>query len=233
MRLAAQNLKHGGGTRVDGLVELLLTLEADVLVLTEFRFGKTGDQIRKLLTAAGYVHSVEPIAERGTNSALLVSRLPLVPRGSPPEVPESERRWVSAVVEGVEIAGVYMPSDPKGLGPFWPRVVDALEPKIADPFVLIGDFNTVPTPDDRQSKARFTGEAHMASLIEAGWVDSWRRLHPDRTEFTLLGSTGNGFRIDHALLSPALGARLVAAHQDHTPREAALSDHSALVVELS
>ena len=42
----------------------------------------------------------------------------------------------------------------------------------------------------------------------------------------------NGFRLDHAFLSPSLAPRLLGARYDHTTREGGASDHSALVVDL-
>jgi exodeoxyribonuclease III len=232
MRLVTQNIQQGGGPRVARLVQFLVSLEADVLVLTEYRHGKTGDELRKKLASTGYVHLVQPIAERGVNAALLASRLPLKAIEPPARVPESGQRWVSAVVGGIEIAGVYMPATPKELQQFWPPVTDALGPKLGKPFLILGDFNTGPAPADRQGSVPFTGELCMAGLIDTGWVDAWRRANPAVPEFSWFSNVGNGFRIDHGLLSPELASRVKSTRYDHRSREANLSDHSALVLDL-
>jgi len=37
----------------------------------------------------------------------------------------------------------------------------------------------------------------MEQLIELGWVDAWRFLHPAKREFTWFSSANNGFRLDY------------------------------------
>jgi exodeoxyribonuclease III len=232
MRLVTQNLRQGGGSRISGLVAFLIKLHADVLVLTEYRNGKTGDDLRRRLTAEGFSHQIVPLAAKGTNAVLLASQLPLTPTDPPPSIPELNRRWLAAAIGGVLITGVYMPATPQELRPFWPRVLEALKSETDKQFVILGDFNTGPTPADRQGSTTFTGEPYMAALIESGWVDAWRRANPKAHEFSWFSNAGNGFRIDHALLSPALTTRPVTARYDHTPRSSGLSDHSALVLNL-
>jgi len=71
-------------------------------------------------------------------------------------------------------------------------------------------------------------------LLAAGWTDAWRSLHPDVREFTWYNRrSGNGFRIDHALLSPLMAPRLRTAAYLHTTRTSGATDHSGLLVELN
>ena len=71
-------------------------------------------------------------------------------------------------------------------------------------------------------------------LLASGWTDAWRALHPDVREFTWYNRrSGNGFRIDHALLSPVLVPRLLTAEHLHGTRTSGATDHSGLLVELS
>ena len=67
-----------------------------------------------------------------------------------------------------------------------------------------------------------------------GWVDAWRSTHPDDREFTWLSAPPhrNGFRLDHAFISPSLTPGLLGARYDHTTREGGATDHSALVIDL-
>jgi hypothetical protein len=46
MRIVTINLRHGGGQRIDQIIELLISFHSDVLVLTEFRNNKNGDKIQ-------------------------------------------------------------------------------------------------------------------------------------------------------------------------------------------
>jgi exodeoxyribonuclease-3 len=71
-------------------------------------------------------------------------------------------------------------------------------------------------------------------LVAAGWTDAWRSLHPDVSEFSWYNAaSGNGFRLDHALLSPMLAPRLRTAVHLHTTRTSGATDHSGLLVELN
>ena len=64
-------------------------------------------------------------------------------------------------------------------------------------------------------------------------VDGWRHFHGDASEWTWLGNRGNGFRPDHAFVSPALLGRLKAVEYSHTERNSRISDHSMAIIELS
>jgi exonuclease III len=71
----------------------------------------------------------------------------------------------------------------------------------------------------------------MDKLEEIGFCDLWRRRNPDGREFSWYSTRGNGFRIDHAFLSPALAVRAGSIHYSHAERLAGLSDHSPSVLE--
>ena len=71
------------------------------------------------------------------------------------------------------------------------------------------------------------------SLLEQGWTDAVRTLHPQERVYTFWKYLRNAFprdaglRIDHLLLSPQLASRLVGAgvHREVRGREKA-SDHA-------
>ena len=62
--------------------------------------------------------------------------------------------------------------------------------------------------------------------------DAYRHLHGDKREFTWFSNAGNGFRIDHFMVSRLLLPRVEACHYDHAPRESKASDHSVMTLEL-
>ena len=49
---------------------------------------------------------------------------------------------------------------------------------------------------------------------------------------TWLSHRKNGFRLDHAFASPEAAARVTSCRYSHREREAGLSDHSAVIVEI-
>ena len=75
--------------------------------------------------------------------------------------------------------------------------------------------------------------AHYMDGIEAiGFCDLWRRRYPEGREYSWYSTRGNGFRIDHAFLSPALAARAGAIRYSHEDRVTGLSDHAPLILDL-
>jgi exodeoxyribonuclease-3 len=84
--------------------------------------------------------------------------------------------------------------------------------------IVMGDFNTAPTeldlarPRDNQKTSGFLPEerAEVARWLAAGWLDAFRRLHPDEPgHYTWWRQWGGareknvGWRIDYVLASPA------------------------------
>src|ERR1700760_461233 len=117
-----------------------------------------------------------------------------------------------------------------------------------EPVVLCGDFNIIPTEADVYKPERWVDDAlfrpevraQYARLLDAGWVDSIRRMHPGATIYTFWDYFRNaygrdaGLRIDHLLLSPSIADRMVSAGVDRDVRgwEKA-SDHAPTWVEIA
>src|SRR5438046_1026982 len=114
--------------------------------------------------------------------------------------------------------------------PYWEALTAALAAE-APAAVAIGDFNTCRAYVDEPGAIDFC--AHFMDEIAAiGFCDLWRERHPEGREFSWYSTRGNGFRIDHAFLSPALAGRAGAVHYSHEEREAGISDHSPLLLNL-
>ena len=78
------------------------------------------------------------------------------------------------------------------------------------------------------------------ALVEQGWSDALRALHPGERIYTFWKYFRNAFardaglRIDHLLLSPSLAGRLVAAGVDRDVRaRERSSDHAPVWIELA
>ena len=115
------------------------------------------------------------------------------------------------------------------------------------PVILAGDFNVVPTDRDIYATRSYAKDAllqrapraRFARLLEAGWRDAIRVLHPDAAIYTYWSYLRNrwprdaGLRIDHLLLSAPAAKRLVAAGVDRAVRgKDGASDHAPVWVEL-
>lgn len=212
------------------MLEWLALIELDIAVLTEFRRGNSGDQMARGLASQGLRHLASPESPRGVNSVLVASRFPLQERMIETS-PSDSHRLVSVEVEGVELAGVYF-AQKNEKKPLYEALDSASDELLNGQSLIMGDFNTGIRGVDETGES-FYAEECFISLLDQGWIDSWRSRHPTRTEFSWYSRKGAGFRIDHALASLALDERISSARYEHSVREAGLSDHSALVVEIA
>jgi exodeoxyribonuclease-3 len=116
------------------------------------------------------------------------------------------------------------------------------------PVMLAGDFNVMPTDLDVYKPERWLDDALFAPevkaaffrLLDQGWTDALRTLHPGETIYTFFDYFRNayarnaGLRIDHLLLSPSLAKRLTAAEVDRDVRGwEKTSDHAPVWIELA
>jgi exodeoxyribonuclease-3 len=90
------------------------------------------------------------------------------------------------------------------------------------PVVLAGDFNVVPTEADIYPTKSWDKDALVQpqarklyrAMLDHGWTDSRRQVHPNDPPYTFWSYWRNrferdaGLRIDHILLSPDLAPRL-------------------------
>jgi exodeoxyribonuclease-3 len=177
-------------------------------------------------------------------------------RGLPGDPDDRESRYVEAAVFGVIVASLYAPNgNPVGGAKFdfklrwYDRFVARAHALLATghPVVLAGDYNIIPTDLDVYAPERWRDDAlfqpalkeTFAQLVGSGWLDALRSRYPDQHVYTFWKHWRNAFardaglRIDHLLLSPSAGERLLDAGVDreHRGRERP-SDHAAVWVTL-
>jgi exodeoxyribonuclease III len=236
--------------RLDNLVAWLAKAEPDVVCLQELKAEQHAfpeHALRKL----GY-HAVWQ-GERSWNGVAILSRDsdPILTRLSLPGSPEDRQaRYIEAAVNGVLITSIYLPNGNPQPGPKFQYKLAWLERLIAHaaellasgaPVVLAGDYNVVPTVHDiyptrsldNNALIQPESRAGFARLLDQGWTDALRRLHPHGPLWTFWDyergrwPADKGMRLDHFLLSPALCDRLVDGGIDRWVRgEVNASDHA-------
>jgi len=156
----------------------------------------------------------------------------------------------------VLVAGLYLPNGNPRPGPkfdFKLKWFDRLQAHLATlltldaPVVIAGDFNVMPTDLDVYAPERWRDDALFAPevkaayrrLLDQGWTDAVRHLHPDETVYTFWKywrgafERNAGLRLDHVLLNPQAQAGLRGAEVDLRPRAwPKTSDHAPVMVEL-
>ena len=159
-------------------------------------------------------------------------------------------------MNGIVVASIYLPNGNPLPGPKFDyklRWFERLTAHAAElfasgaPVVLAGDFNVMPTEQDVHAPERWLDDALFAPevraawfrLVEQGWTDAVRALHPDETIYTFWKFFRNAFardaglRIDHFLLTPDLAQRLERAEVEREVRGwDKTSDHAPVWIEL-
>ena len=171
-----------------------------------------------------------------------------VRRGLPGDPEDEHSRYIEATV--------YLPNGNPAPGPKFEYKLKWLARLLAhaatlvsneSPVVLAGDYNVIPTERDVYKPERWVDDAlfrvevrqAFGKLLQQGWTDAVRFLHPDRTVYTFWDFFRNaygrdaGLRIDHLLLNAPAAARLHAAGVEREVRGwEKPSDHAPTWVEL-
>jgi exonuclease III len=247
----------GRVSRLDEQAERLLALHPDVVCLQELTratVGRWGERFARAgLTPR--LADVSSLTERKRPLAVLTAARGSVETPAIPGLPWPERVLAVRLENGLEVMNVHSPVSPS------PGLAKVLTHEAVFRYVttdaegsarvLCGDFNT-PRREHadgrvwtfartrsgrlRQERGERWDRAESAlirGLAPHGYRDAFREQHGyERKEPTWeWPHTGGGYRLDHLIASA--GVDLHDCHYRHDWRREGLSDHSALVAELS
>lgn len=258
MRIATWNI-NGVKARLPVLLQWLRDTQPDIVGLQEI---KCVDEAFPRLEIEALGYNVETHGQKGWNGVALLSRLPFdeVTRGLPGDETDEQSRLIEGVfsVETgvIRVCNIYLPNgNPVDSEKFpyklaWmERLIAFAESRLAleEPFVLMGDFNLIPTPDDVHDPQAWWGDAlfrpesldRFRRLVNLGLMDGLRAI-TDEPSYTFWDFQAGawrrnaGIRIDHLMLSPQAADRLDAAYvhkdvrgwdktSDHVPVEGTFS----------
>ena len=256
MKIATYNV-NGVNGRLPVLLRWLAEAKPDIVVLQELKAPQ-----EKFPQSAFRDLGYQSIwhGQKSWNGVAILSRVGEIHetrRGLPDDPDSSQSRYIEAAVNGVLVAGLYLPNGNPRPGPkfdyklrWFDRLIDHAAELLGSgaPVILLGDFNVMPTERDVYKPERWLDDALFAPevraaffrLLDQGWTDALRTVHPDETIYTFWDYFRNaygrnaGLRIDHLLLSPLLRDRLIDAQVDaHVRGWEKSSDHAPVWVELS
>lgn len=246
MRIVYWNIRAGGGKRAGAVADQLVAWQPDVIGLSEFRGTPASQTLAQRLWDAGWPHQIQTVDPKAPakNALLLASRYPLRRRRIA-GMPGLRVRWLMAKVDAPFpfTAGLmHAPNftSPELKYPFLEAVLDIVERWRHGPALIGGDTNSGLRDLDEENPLgpQFHREyAFIEGLGARGWSDGFRHLHGTRREYTWYSHKDNGFRLDHAFLSPQLAPRLTAFRHDwgrnpaQPERREGLSDHAAMVLD--
>ena len=255
MRIATFNI-NGMNARQPALLQWLEEKQPDVACLQELKSPQERFPEAEL-KELGY-HAIWHGQKSWNGVAILARGVEPVEigRGLDGDLEDVQSRYIEAEVNGVLVCCLYLPNGNPAPGPKFEYKLKWMERLIVraaellasgKPVVLAGDFNVIPTdidvykPERWVTDALFRPETREAfhRLIEQGWTDSLRSLHPGEKIFTFWDyfrdayGRDAGLRIDHLLLSPSLRPKLKAAGVDRDVRgRDKPSDHAPTWIEL-
>jgi exodeoxyribonuclease-3 len=257
VRIATWNV-NSIKVRVEAVREWLAAGNADVLCLQELK-TETPQFPKDVFEDLGYSCAV--LGQRSYNGVALLSRFGLedVLEGLPGDPSDEQARYVEASVQGVRIGCLYLPNGNPADDPakyeyklgWMERMKARAEALLAEgvPFVLAGDYNVIPTPEDCWNVAEWQDDAlyllrtrqAFRRLQNLGLTDAYRAIHPDRAGAYSFWDyqkgrwhRDEGIRIDHLMLSPTAADRLTDAGIDRGPRgKERASDHTPVWCDLA
>lgn len=234
MRILSWNVLIGGGGRIQAIVAAVLDRRPDVIVLQE-TLDKREAELCGRLRDAGFAHHTSAPRSLGERGLCVLSRERFEVLEQPPHSLMHSRGWLELRFPDLhlDVGAVYAPAQRPELPAFWEAAAQWWPSCLDRPYLLIGDFNAGESLVD--ADCPFKAHDGMAKLRKSGLIDAWRHVNGDAREYTWYAKN-NGkrfpFRLDHAFVTPALAARVRGCAYDHTVREAKLSDHSLLTLDL-
>ena len=255
MKIATFNINNIN-RRLPNLLAWLAEAKPDIVCLQEL---KCTDRQFPATAIADAGYGAVWAGQSAWNGVAILARglEPIVTQTTLPGAPDDEQaRYIEAAVNGLVIASLYAPNGNPQPGPkfayklAWGERLIAHAAELFDsklPVILAGDYNIVPEPRDIYVTTSYRDNAlvqpepraQYARLLEQGWTDALRKLHPDDTIYTFWDYMRNrwprdaGLRLDHLLLSKKLSRKLKHAGVDREVRgRDGASDHAPTWIEI-
>jgi len=169
-----------------------------------------------------------------------------------------EPRFIHVVVQGITILNTYVPQGFHIDSPKYQYKIKWFQRlrryfsqhlKPEQSVIWCGDMNVAPDgidvhhPEKHLTHVCFHEEVKKAyaKTVEWGFEDVFRKLYPDRQQFTFWDyrqpsalANNRGWRIDHILATPSLAQRCTAVEVDLKPRKGkSPSDHTVIWAKFS
>jgi exodeoxyribonuclease-3 len=227
MKLTTWNVNGIRAILKKNFVEDIQKLSPDILCLQETKADK--DTVLELIKNLNFPYKYANAAQKkGYSGTALLSKIePLsVSYGIGIGEHDNEGRVITAEFPQFYLVNVYTPNSGQGLKRLdyrkeWNKVfkeyLEKLEQK--KPVIACGDFNVAHQPIDlKNPKSNYNKTAGytqveidaMTELIEAGFIDAFRYLYPDKIQYTYWNyrfrarERNAGWRIDYFLVSKKL-----------------------------
>jgi exodeoxyribonuclease-3 len=242
-RILSYNIRRGGSGREAALAAVIRSTSADVVVLQE---ATRPDVVERVARAAGMQHW----AARPGESLAFMSRTPIahhawhkprVSRHAFLEIAPAATAWR---IFGVHLSAVHAAWTERRRVFELRALLRAIAAHQHGPHALVGDFNTL-APGDlldiRKLPHRLRALVWLsggrirwktvATVLAAGYVDAFRRLHPTDPGYTL-PTPDPHVRLDYAFVAGGVIQHVHACDVITTQESTAASDHFPLLLDV-
>ncbi|MDX5592808.1 exodeoxyribonuclease III [Pseudovibrio sp. SPO723] len=259
MKIASWNI-NGVKARLETVLTWLKEESPDIACFQEI---KSVDENfpRQPFEELGY--NLETHGQKGFNGVALLSKRPFeeVNRRLPGDDSDEQARYIEGVVAGdtqpVRFGCLYLPNGnpietekfPYKLNWMDRLHAHAMETlKKEEAFILLGDYNVIPQPEDAAKPEAWVGDAlfqpesraKFRALLNLGFTEAIRATNKDAGVYTFWDyqagawQKNNGIRIDHLLLSPEAASIMTGTGIDKHVRDwEKPSDHVPVWVNLA
>ena len=252
MRVISINLNGIRSAFSKGLMPWLVLQNADIVCMQELK-AQESDLSPEMMTPAGY-HGYFHYADKKGYSGVGIyckSRPDEVIIGLGIPEFDCEGRYLEARFGNLSVVSLYLPSGSSGderqavkfkfLESFLPHMLELIAS--GREVLVCGDFNIAHTEKDlknwrgNRKNSGFLPEerAWLTELfVEAGYVDVFRKLHPELEAYTWWSNRGQawakdvGWRIDYQVATPGIAEKALMTEIYKAER---FSDHAPLVVD--
>lgn len=249
MKLVSWNVNGIRACVKKGFLEYFNEVDADIFCIQETKLQE--NQIQ--LDLEGYYQYWNYAERKGYSGTAVFSKVePIsVEYGIELEEPDIEGRVISLEYKDFYLVNVYTPNSKRDLTRLDYRLKweDAMKEHLIQlneqkPVLFCGDLNVAhreidlknPKPNIGNSGFTYEERGKMTSLLDAGFVDSFRYLYPDRGDVYTWWSYMNkvrerniGWRIDYFLVSEKIADRMKDAQIHY---EILGSDHCPVLLEV-
>ncbi len=254
LRVISANLNGIRSAVTKGFLDWLAKQDADFICLQELK-AQAADMSPAMLAPPGYQGYFHYAEKKGYSGVgIYTRRVPdrVVVGLGVPEI-DAEGRYIELVFGTLSVVSVYLPSGSSGelrqeakfsfMEHFYAHLQELA--RAGREVVLCGDWNIAHREIDLKNwKGNLKNSGFLPEerawltrvFDELGWVDVYRRLHPETTDeaYTWWSNRGQawaknvGWRIDYQIATKALAAQSVATSVYKAER---FSDHAPLTVD--
>ena len=230
MIISTWNLRHGGGSRIKDIIEVLKdNIQTDILVLTEFRNNSNKEILLSSLEKMGYAFFYMPKSEPKINTVFIATKKNYNVEYFE-ELKEHKQRVVKIKASNFSIYGCYFPQQ-KLKKEVFEFLLNQIQIYPNENIIITGDLNTGKHYLDEKGASFYCSE-YFDKLEQKGMIDAWRLSYADNKEYSWYSNAGNGFRLDHFFISKSIKEKVTKCFYKHNYRERKISDHSFMSLEI-